>query len=564
MKRDEKALDRIISRLSKEWQADGRKAVDRLYSLLKRGKKTAEAIDIVRKEYPALFTVINVQPALIEAAAYGYGIVPSVLTVAQWDAWGAALSTSWDGSGMTLSKKLHGADTKMREAITDTIRDQLKRNATWTEAAKALYDGYEHGNVVQPQQLPKYLSAVRYATQGSPEALAEARKVFYNIERLSRNGAPTKSLRAAYSSLVRAAQSGTEEQLEKACYVAVQEKSRYVAQRIIRTELSRAYSDGFVAKIMQDDDVVAVRLRLSTRHPVFDICNLFAEADMYGLGKGVYPKDKMPPVPLHPHCMCRYEEVYAWEVDISKQKDNVKQAGDKWLNGLSDSDRRKVLGIEGDEAWKQGENWQKYMRNWRGTAEPETRLSENVLGELQGQGKKTTITQKTIDGLAKVKFPGFTGQENGFMQQRLRELLVYARDNNNSNEVAFVLSKNLKEKLVEKGGFDNVTFSQATQNKILTEKGIQILHNHPSGFGFSFDDLSLLRQFDNVKGISLITNKGHVETLQKTETYDKVLARNIVINAINFAKKNNITVSSEKMNVLLRQLEKEGLIVWKK
>ena len=71
---------------------------------------------------------------------------------------------------------------------------------------------------------------------------------------------------------------------------------------------------------------------------------------MYGLGKGVYPKDKMPPVPLHPHCMCRYEEVYAWEVDISKQKDNVKQAGDKWLSSLSGVKRRMVLGIEGDEA----------------------------------------------------------------------------------------------------------------------------------------------------------------------------------------------------------------------
>ena len=378
MKRDEKALDRIISRLSNEWQADGRKAVKRLYALLGKGKKTAEAIDIVRKEYPALFTLPNVQSALTEAAAYGYGIVPSVLTAVQWEAWSDALDKPWDGSGMTLSKKLHGADMKMREAITDTIREQLKRNSAWTEAAKALYDGYEHGNIVRPQQLPKYLSAVRYATQGSPEALAEARKVFYNIERLSKSGAPTKSLKAAYSSLVRAAQTGTKEQLEKACYVAVQEKSRYVAQRIIRTELSRAYSDGFNAKIMQDDDVVAVRLRLSTRHPVFDICNLFAEADMYGLGKGVYPKDKMPPVPLHPHCMCRYEEVYAWEVDISKQKDNVKQAGDKWLNGLSDVNRRRVLGIEGDEAWKQGENWQKYMRNWRGPVEAETRLKDVV------------------------------------------------------------------------------------------------------------------------------------------------------------------------------------------
>lgn len=390
MKRDEKALDRIISRLSKEWQADGRKAVKRLYALLDKGKKTAEAIDIVRNEYPALFTLPNVQPALTEAAAYGYGIVPSVLTTEQATAWGAALAKPWDGSGMTLSKKLHGADTKMREAIADSVRESLRRNARWTEAAKALYDGYGNGHIVRSQDLPKYLSAVRYATQGSPESLAEARKVFYNIERLSKSGAPTKSLKAAYNNLLKTAQTGTEKQLEKACYTAIEEKSRYIAQRIIRTELARAYSDGFVAKIMQDDDVVAVRLRLSSRHPVFDICNLFAEADMYGLGKGVYPKDKAPPVPLHPHCMCRYEEVYAWEVDISKQKDQVREAGDKWLAGLSDVKRRMVLGIEGDEAWKQGENWQKYMRNWKGLAEPETRLKDLVF-DLQLHAKNDKI-----------------------------------------------------------------------------------------------------------------------------------------------------------------------------
>ena len=51
------------------------------------------------------------------------------------------------------------------------------------------------------------------------------------------------------------------------------------------------------------------------------------------------------------------EEVYAWEGDIFKQKDNVKQAGNKWLNGLSDVKHRRVLGIEGDEVWKDGENW---------------------------------------------------------------------------------------------------------------------------------------------------------------------------------------------------------------
>ncbi len=50
--------------------------------------------------------------------------------------------------------------------------------------------------------------------------------------------------------------------------------------------------------------------------------NFFADADMYGLGKGVYPKDKAPPIPLPPHCMCRLEEVFSWELDIG-------EAGDK-------------------------------------------------------------------------------------------------------------------------------------------------------------------------------------------------------------------------------------------
>ncbi len=376
MRRDEKALDGIISRLSKVWQGQAREAVGRLYELLDGGRKVAEAIAVVRDEYPALFTLPNVRSALVEAAAYGYGVVPSVLSTAQVASWGAVLGRAWDGGGMKLSEKLHGADVKMREAIADTVRDQMRRNAVWTEAARALYDGYGRDHVVRTQQLPRYLSAVRYSSRGSVAAVRAARRAVANIERLSRCGAPTRSLKAAYGGLVQAAQVGTAEQLERACYVAIEEKSRYVAQRIIRTELARAYSDGFNAKIMQDDDVVAVRLRLSTRHPVFDICNLFAESDMYGLGKGVYPTDKMPPVPLHPYCMCRFEEVYAWEVDISKRRDKVKQAGDQWLEGLSDRQRREVLGIDGDKAWREGASWQKYLRNWRGLAKPETRLKE--------------------------------------------------------------------------------------------------------------------------------------------------------------------------------------------
>lgn len=562
-KRNKTAIDRIVQRLSKKWQKDAESAISQLYNLLDSGKRTSEAISVLRNEYPALFTLPSIRPALVEAAAYGYDIMPSVLTSTQKNAWSEALAKPWDAGGLTLSKKLHGADVKMREAIADTIRDQMNRNAAWTDAATALYDGYGKGSVVRTQELPKYLSAVRYATKGSPEALRSARIAITNIERLARKGSPTKALKESYQQLIAAAENGTAEELEKACRVAIEEKSRYVAQRIIRTEMARAYADGFVAKMDADDDVVAVRLRLSTRHPVFDICDFFADADMYGLGKGVYPKDKAPPIPLHPHCMCRLEEVFSWELDISKAKNQVKQAGNKWLNGLTDRQRREVLGIEGDKAWKEGENWQKYLRNWKGLAKPDTRLSENALGELQGQGKKTIITQKTIDELAEVRFPGFTARENSLMQQRYRELLTYSRDNNNSNEVSFVLSRNLIDKVIEKGTSENTVLGKRSINKIFTEKKLIILHNHPRNTTFSELDIEKLITFNNVDAISLVTNNGHVEMLKKTNQYSKMKANNIIGYVFDKLKGKSVTYE-HIVSSLLSEFEKQGVLVWKK
>ena len=79
----------------------------------------------------------------------------------------------------------------------------------------------------------------------------------------------------------------------------MQEKSRYTADRIARTEMARAWADGFLADIMQDDDVVAVKWKLSSRHPVFDVCDMYSKANMYNLGSGIYPKSKIPT-----HCLC--------------------------------------------------------------------------------------------------------------------------------------------------------------------------------------------------------------------------------------------------------------------
>ena len=376
-------LAQLINKLNKSWRKDAKKAVAYLQRLIASGMKFEEALDNVQRHYGKLFTLPELKPALVEAAAYAYGIVPTMLTKAQVESMGEELADKWDESGMTLSEKLHGVGVKMRGAIVSTLQEQMRRNKTWTEAARALYDGYgDDGqnvynggkNIISRQDLPKYLQKVREATGNDLQALAEQRQAIDNINRLAKNGAPNKALQAAYNKLLEAVQKGNEKAIEKAVEVAVNEKSRYVAERITRTEMARAWADGFVAKMKKDADIVAVKFKLSSRHPVFDICDMYAKADMYGLGAGIYPKDKLPPLPVHPHCLCRYVEVIEGEVDMQQQRDQVREAGDKWLNSLPESRRVQVLGRKGLKAWEDGEDWRKYMRGYAGLGKNKSRL----------------------------------------------------------------------------------------------------------------------------------------------------------------------------------------------
>ena len=376
-------LAQLINKLNKSWRKDAKKAVAYLQRLIASGMKFEEALDNVQRHYGKLFTLPELRPALVEAAAYAYGIVPTMLTKAQVESMGEELADKWDESGMTLSEKLHGVGVKMRGAIVSTLQEQMRRNKTWTEAARALYDGYgDDGqnvynggkDIISRQDLPKYLQKVREATGNDLQALAEQRQAIDKINRLAKNGAPNKALQAAYNELLEAVQKGNEKAIVKAVEVAVNEKSRYVAERITRTEMARAWADGFIAKMQKDADIVAVKFKLSSRHPVFDICDMYAKADMYGLGAGIYPKDKLPPLPVHPHCLCRYVEVIEGEIDMQQQRDQVREAGDKWLNSLPESRRAQVLGRKGLKAWEDGEDWQGYMRGYAGLREAESRL----------------------------------------------------------------------------------------------------------------------------------------------------------------------------------------------
>lgn len=426
MSKEYRPLERLAAQIERALMHDMKKAVEEMPKLLDKYIMPVAAEEI-QKKYPRLFKLAVLPGVLVKAAAYGYGIVPEILTEAESKAWRKSLAESWDAGGMTLSEKLYGANQRMREAIIDTLRVQMRKNAAWTQAARELYDGYNSGKgVLIRQDLPKYLQKVRRATQGSQEQLRAARRAWWNIERLARYGAPTRMQKAAYAELVEAAEKGSEEMIKRACRTAIEEKCRYIAVRIIRTEIVRAWADGFLANVLKDDDVVAVKWKLSSRHPAFDLCDMYAKADMYGLGPGIFPKDKIPPLPVHPHCLCRLIPIYKGELKDAVNE-QIRQAGDAWLRGLTGLQRRRVLGVEGELAWKKGDDWRKHARGWVGLRNAKSRLWAVERSYKWGVGTPICDLDYLSSEAYKAKFRNLSDNKrlNRAIYQRCKAMLIH-------------------------------------------------------------------------------------------------------------------------------------------
>ncbi|MCI7237580.1 hypothetical protein [Campylobacter sp.] len=93
---------------------------------------------------------------------------------------------------------------------------------------------------------------------------------------------------------------------------------------------------------------------MSITHPRTDICDYYAGVDKYGLGAGVYPKDKAPVPPFHPFCRCQMVPKYSHE--YAKPKLNAK-ADKEYLSGLKEWQRARILGskAKASEAMKTGD-----------------------------------------------------------------------------------------------------------------------------------------------------------------------------------------------------------------
>jgi len=87
--------------------------------------------------------------------------------------------------------------------------------------------------------------------------------------------------------------------------------------RLARTEINNSYWEASRASSEQSPVVGGIKWELSGRHPQYDVCDLLVNQNLFGLGRGVYPPEYLPPKP-HPNCLC-------YQLDVLRDPDEFDQ-----------------------------------------------------------------------------------------------------------------------------------------------------------------------------------------------------------------------------------------------
>lgn len=501
-------------------------------------------------------------------AGYGEDIPYSTKSISM------AMAESWAADKLTLSSRLYGRSKAIKQNVADTLTQAFKTNKAVRDTAKSIFDGYGNGGIIPEASLPKFindLTKLNITGGSTPEAKQLQRKVLRSVrDKVSRLTTP--GVRAAYTELTHAIDKGNEERINKALETAVQEKTRYNAERIARTENARAYADGQVNRYMNDDDVVAYKWRLAARHPRFDICDFYANADLYGLGKGVYPKDKLPTLPAHPHCMCHIQPLTELDIQENKQHKGINQAGLDYIQTLTKPNQEVLLGVNGRNTVLSGKGvWQDFARGWTSDI-----FNARVPAMLQEMPKHTIklhppkgshinsdyiIDTKVINNKAYRDKYDELGYSKDITRLIFSECIACLNAANGYNRERGIMidlaTKKVGKENIGKIGSDNVGVYFPNNDKTPINQYV-VIHNHPKNITFSVTDIKNYLTNKCVHSAVLVDSLGNVYQI-------KNINRNVNVQEVvkyadtmyNKLKKYNTT--SKAMSEVIKFLVEEGV-----
>ena len=531
--------------------------------------------EAVRKAY-AKYPVMDMMKATLQAelvntfmAGYGDNVPYYAKSISE------AMAESWTSDDLTLSKRLYRRSSTIRNEVADTIKQALKTNKTVKGLAKSIFDGYGKGGIIPEASIPKFLSKlsdINISGESTPEAKRKERALLRSVKgKISRLDTPY--VRAAYNEVAAAVDDGNEIRLQKAIYNATQEKARYHAERIARTENARAYADGQMNRFIDDDDIVAFQWKLSSRHPRYDICDFYANADLYGLGKGVYPKDKFPRLPAHPHCMCHIKPMTELDIDVNKRHNNLEQAGLEYIKSLSKKHQEVLLGVNGREQVLTGkETWQNIARGWTSNTfnarapVMSQEMPKNTVKLHPPKGGSINsdyiIDTKVINNKAyrdKFNELGYSKNITRLIYSECIACLNVANGYNRERGIMIDLAtKKVGKENIGKIGSNNVGIYYPNNDKTPTNRYV-VIHNHPKNITFSTTDIESYLRSHSVHSAVLIDSRGRVyqiKNINRNIDVDKVV--NDMKSLYNDIKQYQSTWKA--MNSVIQWLVKEGII----
>lgn len=154
----------------------------------------------------------------------------------------------------------------------------------------------------------------------------------------------------------------------------------------------------------------------------------------------------------------------------------------------------------------------------------------NPLKMSKDHSKKQYIMDVAIQKVPYIKYPGVSDYGCQVLQEFSKETLRIAKEENDSNEVALVLSLADIESQTKPtfgvvfGDEHNVDPEDSVESYHLLHSVpdciLVILHNHPAGATFSIMDITNFIRLENVKLMLVITNYGNIFYLLKTDRYN--------------------------------------------
>ena len=218
--------------------------------------------------------------------------------------------------GLNLSERLWNWDAETRRGVAEIISQGIRLKRSAQEIAYEIENYLRVHGKLDDEIKDEWLKQLEETARANVKDLEARKELQKLLKRLERNLNELKDelsiaeRKTLIEEIKKALERGREELIERAIKVFLQKQSLRRLKTIAQTEMAHTFHRAQIRATEKDPHLVGYKWKLSKAHPKPDICDVYASVN-YGLGKGVWPKDKVPKTKPHPHCLCYLLPVYS-------------------------------------------------------------------------------------------------------------------------------------------------------------------------------------------------------------------------------------------------------------